>query len=242
MAQKRKRDLNSGASGAATASDSSGQRTWAKRIQTSRSNGSNAATANSDVNGGLMLPTPSSTSSSSNAAAAPTASSGAGRGGGGDDEEEADELGHHTSGAVLMSGGGAHHSSTPPQATTTSPAGDNLHQSPVANSEELMLPQPRSELDANEIRQANAVSAAAATAVAALAGAFPALSGTSTTALAGLEHPYAIPSHVPDRNPYLNPMFSKAPSPPRQGPKPPVGSEEWHKVRRDNHKEGVCFD
>jgi bHLH factor len=103
-----------------------------------------------------------------------------------------------------------------------------------------MLPQPRSELDANEMRQANAVSeasAAAATAVAALAGAYPALSGTSTTALAGLEHPYAIPSHVPDRNPYLNPMFSKAPSPPRQGPKPPVGSEEWHKVRRDNHKE-----
>ena len=26
------------------------------------------------------------------------------------------------------------------------------------------------------------------------------------------------------------------------GGKPPVGSEEWHKVRRDNHKEGESFD
>jgi len=24
------------------------------------------------------------------------------------------------------------------------------------------------------------------------------------------------------------------------GPKPQVGSEEWHKLRRDNHKEGLC--
>lgn len=30
-------------------------------------------------------------------------------------------------------------------------------------------------------------------------------------------------------------------SPPNTaGHKPPVGSEEWHKVRRDNHKEGMC--
>ena len=31
---------------------------------------------------------------------------------------------------------------------------------------------------------------------------------------------------------------SKSPTGPG-GAKPPVGSEEWHKVRRDNHKEGV---
>jgi bHLH factor len=32
-------------------------------------------------------------------------------------------------------------------------------------------------------------------------------------------------------------------SPPQSSAhKPPVGSEEWHKVRRDNHKEGrYCF-
>jgi hypothetical protein len=237
MAQKRKRDLNSGASGAA-AGDSGGQRAWAKRLQTSSNDGSNGATTSSDVNGGLMLPTPSSSSSN---AAAVAAGSGAGHGSG--DDDEADELSHHTPGTALMSGGA--HGSTPPQATTTSPAGENLHQSPGANAEELMLPQPRSEPDPNEMRHANAASeasAAAATAVAALAGAFPALSGSSTT-LAGLEHPFAIPGHVPGRNPYLNPLFTKAPSPPpRQGPKPPVGSEEWHKVRRDNHKEGMCFD
>ena len=29
--------------------------------------------------------------------------------------------------------------------------------------------------------------------------------------------------------------------PPPSGPRPAVGSEEWHKIRKDNHKEGRCI-
>jgi hypothetical protein len=44
-------------------------------------------------------------------------------------------------------------------------------------------------------------------------------------------------------NPQAQQVQQQPPPPPVQSPqpapKPPVGSEEWHRVRRDNHKEGV---
>lgn len=37
------------------------------------------------------------------------------------------------------------------------------------------------------------------------------------------------------------PPTNESPPTTSSGHKPPVGSEEWHKVRRDNHKEGECM-
>lgn len=36
-------------------------------------------------------------------------------------------------------------------------------------------------------------------------------------------------------------MDTSTPSGGRAGPKPAVGSDEWHKVRKDNHKEGMLI-
>jgi bHLH factor len=49
------------------------------------------------------------------------------------------------------------------------------------------------------------------------------------------QHQHTPPNGVPHAPPRYNPA---APN-----PKPTVGSEEWHKMRKDNHKEGMinCF-
>ena len=47
------------------------------------------------------------------------------------------------------------------------------------------------------------------------------------------------PQQVHQQQPSVGPIHHAHVAPPAPPPKPQVGTEEWHKVRRDNHKEGM---
>lgn len=82
---------------------------------------------------------------------------------------------------------------------------------------------------------------ASSTAAAALAGIYPTMTIPQPTDVS-----FASGDPDSDRNPDTSFMdnsqagesFMENPQPPRT-PKPAVGSDEWHKVRKDNHKEGT---
>jgi hypothetical protein len=91
---------------------------------------------------------------------------------------------------------------------------------------------------------------ASSTAAAALAGIFPTMTIPQPTDVS-----FASQNSDPDRNPESSFMDNSqqggdsfmetaTPSGRGTGSKPSVGSDEWHKVRKDNHKEGkfVCAD
>ena len=81
---------------------------------------------------------------------------------------------------------------------------------------------------------------ASSTAAAALAGIYPTMSIPQPT-----EVSFATQGSDSDRNPDASFMDNSQAgdsfmeqSQPVRAPKPAVGSDEWHKVRKDNHKEG----
>lgn len=82
---------------------------------------------------------------------------------------------------------------------------------------------------------------ASSTAAAALAGIYPTMTVPQPTDLS-----FGNPGSDSDRNAEASFMdnsqqdsFMDNPTPSGRGSKPAVGSDEWHKVRKDNHKEGM---